>query len=198
MSSIATLTSYEEAVRRGAEFEMLVLGVTACEEEDFILTHLKFEESMSEVINQNLIACDDSLLDGEIHHPLSPNLGMTREIWSVVRNFLPRRAGGMQSGPLSFYIAVGTDLDYRHGVDAFLCWEGVWVTLDMSTALKSKRGWGRHRLKADLLFGPGDIETNSLLDLGEKIAQLLKTKRLKRRTQDRRNNFTQNSAEEVE
>ena len=197
MSSIATLTSYEEAVRRGAEFEMLVLGVTAYEDEYFTPTHLEFEASMYDAINQNLIACDDSLLDGEIHHPLSPNLGMTREIWSAVRNFLPRRAGGMQSGPLSFYIAVGTGLDYKHGVDAFLWWEGVCVTLDMFTALKSKRGRGRFRLKADLLFGPGDIEAESLLDLAESIAQLLKTKRLKRREQNRKNNSMQDVAYEA-
>jgi len=69
---------------------------------------------------------------------------------------------------LKFFTAVGTALDYFHGVDAFVEFQGKVVTLDLTTHPAKQEG------KADIVVHPNDIcEAEGRRFLAWRIARLL-------------------------
>jgi hypothetical protein len=136
---IKTVSPEEFAeLSHGSQFEVDVLG------HGWKFTeppgYAPWSEAVMEVLSRQLPGYD----------PSAPSGGLTEELFEGVRIYLPKRHRRF----LRLYLSIASRLDYYHGVDAFFCLGGVYVTLDVTTnPLKDK--------KADLLITPDDLTVDS-------------------------------------
>lgn len=177
----------EKSLPPGREFEQKLFGVAG--KLDAIPPYLDFESAMRAVIEMPMAKFGpDGNLEDE-YDPTKPNWGKLHELWSEVHKHLPRRSGGVRSGPMALYVSIGTPLDFYHGVDCFFRWMGVYITVDASLIFKSKVGTGKHRLKADILVRPHNLTKPGLEHLGKHIAEQLKERRRIARWAKRNHSF---------
>ncbi len=120
----------------GNQFEIDVLGFA-----------WKFDENPPVYATWNSSVFDAISRDLEGYDPSRPKGGLTEELFDGVRLYLNDKRLRRH---LRLYIALGTSLDYWHGVDAFLCIGGSCVTLDITTNPTKKQ-------KADFLLTPDDV-----------------------------------------
>lgn len=131
----------------GHLFEHQVLGPCLWQEDGY----LPFKKALEQVKRSQ---------SGEPHRPSS-------RIARTLHRQVALALGVGEWNELSFYTAVGSPLDYYHGIDAFLEWQGCMVTIDVTMNPDKTSG------KADLIFHDGDdIDAFALL-----VAETLVTKR---------------------
>lgn len=86
----------------------------------------------------------------------NPKTKMSAQLFKAVKNKLPEDL----SNKLMLYCALGTPLDYFHGIDGFFILEGLTefpVTFDL---VRSYGGLNRARLKANGLISVKDMSNN--------------------------------------
>jgi hypothetical protein len=173
----------------GRAFEEEVFGVTE-ENIEFAVRYprrIGIHASLQRVIQDNWTMYAEAVEKNSAycHDPINPQMGKTHLLWVAVKDNLPRRINGHSALPLNLYIAVGRNsLDWRHGIDAFFWWQGVYVTIDVSLRPKSEE-----ELKADFLVMPEDLEPEQLQNLGKKIAELLKERNFGLRRHEKKHNL---------
>ncbi|MCX6701988.1 MAG: hypothetical protein NTX96_02210 [Candidatus Zambryskibacteria bacterium] len=182
----------ETSLSGGRGFELELFGVSS---QNKIPDYLDFFSAMQEVAETPLLRSNPKSGRKERYNPIRPNWGKLYQLWFEVEKHLPWRSEGIRSGPLSLYISIGTSLDFHHGVDCFFWWMGAYLTIDASLALKEKRGRGKEHLKADLLITPDDLTSEGLVNLGEKIATLLKRRRYISRKMSQKSRNSRNRRE---
>ncbi|MEQ1561537.1 MAG: hypothetical protein ABL899_02325 [Nitrospira sp.] len=133
--------------------------------------YFTFESSLQDIILCNWGMYAHSLERGERyrHNPIDPWMGETRRIWLAVKNFLPSTVRSCDNPPLNLYVSIGRNaFDHFHGVDFFFWWNGVFVTVDITT-LKSKNEYN-----ADFLLTQYDLDDRCRLrSFGRGVASLL-------------------------
>ncbi len=120
----------------GYDFERLIFGIDS-----------------SQMLEPHRLGYDDSLLDAIRRHrklqwnPKTPSTPMAKELHNCVRSYLP---ADMQDS-LRLYCALGSSLDFWHGVDGFFMTDEKGVaTFDVSCRNKPN-------VKADFLIKRRDI-----------------------------------------
>ncbi len=164
----------EQALRSGREFEELVFGHVAKQDQISISelgapTYLHFKNSLQQQIYHNWSIAEAAVEQGrsDYYNPSNPRTGQSHKVWESVKNFLPTEESGKKE-PLHFYMSIGRNsLDYWHGVDAFFVWRGTFVTIDLSLGRKKYPS-------ADFILTPADMNDHKrLLVFGRKAADLL-------------------------
>ncbi len=113
------------------------------------------------------------------HNPYDPQMGQTRMIWKSVKRAIERKWKTKDYWPVLLYVARGrSSLDYWYGVDAFFWWNGVHVTIDLSTKHKLNK-------RAEFLLTPNQVVKEHLSYFGQQVANLLVQKRLVQNRKDR-------------
>lgn len=145
--------------RLGRQFEQFFFGFTVPDIDEFVYKpiddYLPFLDALYEV--------EDSQFEG--YNPSAPTSGCNEEFFQAVKALLP--IGGDE---LQYFIAIGTKLDFFHGVDAFFSWRGAVVSLDASVDPEKI-------LKADFLITPEMIENGEIYTcVAREIASLLITR----------------------
>lgn len=178
---------FSRGVFRGSKFEEKVFGFSSKFEE--IPDYKPYDECLEIVMNTPLIT-ETEEGELEVYNPYdpSPRWGYARKILTAVERHLPRRIlrSRVRSRP-AIYLAMGTALDYWHGVDAFVFWEGACASIDVSLSKKIKgevtrSDTGTLSLKANILISKEHIRTEEAIDnLGRDIViELKKDRRIKR------------------
>jgi hypothetical protein len=144
--------------RFGRQFEQFFFGFTIPDSEIFqyrLDEYIPFPEALQEV--------KDAQFEG--YNPSFPSGGCNKDFFDAVRKHLL-----VSDDSLEYFIAIGTKLDFWHGVDAFFEWRGVGVTIDATLDPEKIR-------KADFLITPELIESGEIYTVvAREIASLLVTR----------------------
>ena len=120
----------------GQRFELKVLGHTAATRKILPAKEfVSFVVAIQEIKNTSI--------DG--YDPSDPKDNPPSDFFRTVASFLPDGGRGLE-----LYIAIDTPLDYFHGVDAFFCWNGGTVTIDVTANPNKSKG------NADFIIYPQD------------------------------------------
>ncbi|MES3005114.1 MAG: hypothetical protein V4690_03340 [Patescibacteria group bacterium] len=176
-----------QGVSRGLQFEQRVFGFYDKFED--IPDYRPYDECLEIVMNTPLIT-ETEEGELEVYDPYnpSPRWGYAKKILAAVEKHLPRRIlrSRVRSRP-AIYLAMGTMLDYWHGVDAFVFWEGADASIDVSLNQKIKGevtrlDTGMFGMKANVLISLEHISTEEAINnLGRDIVMELKKDRRIRR-----------------
>lgn len=163
----------------GWDFEVLVLGLPPGEMPEPAGPHFKppkrlsEERSIQQQIQQNWKRLDRAISAGNRneHNPYQPTNGKIAEVWKYARRNLNKKWGKEDYYSLLLYLSVGRNsLDWHYGVDAFFWWNGVYVTIDVSTHRKKK-------VKANFSLTSKQLDQKSLSQFGAAVAGLLMEKK---------------------
>jgi hypothetical protein len=165
------MIEHYDPLRRGREFERHVFGDWIWSSDDFYQTRglpgeLDFERSIQEQIRLNWRRAELAREIGQdFYDPSDPRTGESQRICAAVRGYL--RSQGHDPATLHLYVAIGwNSLDFWHHIDAFFFWDGVIVTVDLSTENKAD-------FQADILLSTRDLNPRHLPAFGERVGKCL-------------------------
>jgi hypothetical protein len=142
--------------RLGRRFEQSFLGYTLRDEDNLYFNpeeYISFVEALQEMMETQPVGYD----------PSSPTDGGVVELFQKVKDILEK-----DRDDLRLYIAVGTRMDFFHGVDAVFSWHNVNVTIDVTVDPNKE-------YKSDICLRPCDVEDEDVFrSTAENIAIILK------------------------
>jgi hypothetical protein len=145
--------------RFGRIFEQEFLGFTLPDEYNLFFhseQYLSFEDSLNKVMITQPVG----------FNPSDPTEGCNHDFFNAVRFFLP-----VGKDELRYYIAVGTEMDFWHGIDSVFVWRDLVVTIDITADPEKKEH------KSDFLIRPSDVESYEVYtSIARSIALLLLNK----------------------
>lgn len=92
-----------------------------------------------------------------------PKSDLTQSFFSCIASYIPENC----RCDFELFCAIGTPLDYCHGIDGFFKLGNNIVTFDLTTRT------GKGHVAADLLLRPDDFETRDMWKICKKIADML-------------------------
>jgi len=130
--------------------------------------YLSLERSIQQQVKSNWKRFGRAIASGRVdHNPYEPATGKLDLVWKAVKRAIERKWPKDDYWPVLLYTAIGTNsLDWHHGVDAFVWWNGVFVTIDASTYYKGEK-------KADFILTAAELRKPNLSYFGQRVANLL-------------------------